>query len=110
MTGISYPPVPVRIIQDVFKGATIDVVAFHEEALGFTYPSGDSWHVLINDNLSPTAKRFTAFHEFYHMLNSNPGFCKSTTEGSFEEQKANYFSSCILMPARWVRKYWGIKQ
>jgi Zn-dependent peptidase ImmA (M78 family) len=104
--GVYSPPVPVKIIGDIFKGVTFDIVAFSDEYIGFSFPKYGVWHILIKDSLPLTAKRFTAFHELYHMLHSKPGYCRSTTEGSFEESKANYFASCILMPARWVRKYW----
>ncbi|SRR5260221_4734529 len=106
--GVHNPPVPTGIIQKIFQDVTIDVVAFSDEYLGFSFHEYGAWRILINSDLPLTAKRFTAFHELYHMLQGNPGYCSSTTEGTFEERKANYFAACILMPARWVRKYWDI--
>lgn len=104
--GIYHPPVPIKIIQKIFNEITLDVLEFHEDAFGFSYPSDGVWHILVNDHLPSSARRFTVFHEFYHILNDQIDFSRSSTEGQFEEQKANYFASCILMPARWIRIYW----
>lgn len=102
------PPVPTGIIKKIFNQCTIDIIAFSDEAMGFSYPDEEKgiWRILINDKLSLEAKRFTAFHEFYHLLQGKPGYHKGTEEGAAEEIKANYFAACLLMPARWVRKYW----
>jgi Zn-dependent peptidase ImmA (M78 family) len=104
--GIFAPSVPITTIKKILIDVTINTVAFSNEALGFSYPDNGMWRILINPDQSPTAQRFTAFHEFYHMLQGKPGYCRDTEEGSFEESKANYFAACVLMPARWVRRYW----
>ncbi len=107
MFKIYEPPVPTAIITKVFKTATIDVNSFFEdEVLGFVYPNSGNWHILINENLPLGAQRFTVFHELYHMLKSEPGFCRQTPEGELRESKANVFAANILMPARWFRKEW----
>ncbi len=103
---ITSPPVPTGVIRKIFPSCTIDVVHFSDEAMGFTFASGDSWRVLIDSQIPIGAKRFTAFHEFYHMLNNEAGFCKNTPEGKLQESRSDYFAACLLMPARWFRKYW----
>jgi Zn-dependent peptidase ImmA (M78 family) len=104
--GVYVPPVSIEIIQKILIDVTIETVAFSNEALGFSYPDNGVWRVLVHPDQPRTAQRFTAFHEFYHMLQGKPGYCRDTEEGTFEESKANYFAACTLMPARWVRRYW----
>ncbi len=106
IAGIYGPPVPIEVINKILKGTTIDICAFSDEALGFSSCDNGVWRILIHPDQPVTARRFTACHEFYHMLKGKTGFCRNTEEGSFEERKANYFAACLLMPARWVRKYW----
>lgn len=104
--NIFEPPVPTGIIVKVVPHTTIDVIDFSTEAFGFSFADSGKWRILINDNLPLGAKRFTAFHELYHILKGKMGFSKDTPEGKLEETKADYFAACILMPARWFRKYW----
>ncbi len=103
---IKEPPVPSSLVKKLFPDSEIQVTPFHPDAFGFSFPKNGKWYVLLNQGLSVGAKRFTLFHEFYHMLQNNPGYNKETEEGMVEERKAEYFAACLLMPARWFRKYW----
>ncbi len=104
--GITKPPVPTGIIKKVFPNCTIDILHFSDEAFGFTFPSKGQWHMLIDSEIPMGAKRLTAFHEFYHMLKHEAGFSKENPETNFQHSTANFFAICLLMPARWFRKYW----
>lgn len=105
---ITQPPVPTSLVTMIFRDASIAVKHFSDEALGFSVPQDGHWNVLIDDQLSLGAKRFTLFHELWHMVNSEVGFNKETDEGKLREKKADYFAACILMPARWFRRYWEL--
>lgn len=104
--GVTKPPVPTGIIKKVFPNCTIDVFHFSDEAYGFAYPSKGRWHVLVDSEIPLGARRLTAFHEFYHMLQHEIGFSKENPEDNLQHSAANFFAVCLLMPARWFRKYW----
>jgi Zn-dependent peptidase ImmA (M78 family) len=56
-------------------------------------------------------KRFTIFHEAFHILahcRTTPVFRKrGAIGGSFNELLADYFAVCILMPRQWVGEKWA---
>ena len=102
------PPVPIAVIKKIFKQCTIDKRDFHEDAYGFSFPDEEKalWRVLINSKYSFQIQRFTAFHELFHMLQNKPGYCRTTSAGDLEERLANHFAESMLMPAKWIKKYW----
>jgi len=73
----------------------------------------DTWIIQLNADDSPARKRFTLFHEAFHIIahchcKNVPVFRKSGQErGAFNELLAEYFASCILMPGEWVMKKWA---
>jgi Zn-dependent peptidase ImmA (M78 family) len=100
------PPVPTGIIFKIMPYATVDVQNMSEEVLGFSFFENGKSHILINAKLPYGAKRFTAFHEFYHLLHGQHGYSKDSPQAKDEDGKAEFFAACMLMPARWFRKYW----
>ncbi|OGH10679.1 MAG: hypothetical protein A3B38_04325 [Candidatus Levybacteria bacterium RIFCSPLOWO2_01_FULL_36_13] len=100
------PPVPTWIIQRMMPYLTMELKSMPEEVIGFSFPNKDKSHMLLNEKYSYGALRFTAFHEFYHLLNGKLGYSKDTPQGAAEEKKADFFAACLLMPARWFRKEW----
>ena len=64
----------------------------------------------LNENDTPARKRFTLFHEAFHILahsRAEPIFKKRhSSAGSFNELLAEYFAGCILMPREWVKAKW----
>jgi len=56
-------------------------------------------------------KRFTLFHEAFHILahcRTTPVFRKrGSIRGSFNELLADYFANCLLMPRKWIRETWA---
>lgn len=107
---ITKPPVPLWIIPNIVPGTIIDSSRkFFEGALGFSFfdfLNTRKWQILINEDLPYGAQRFTAFHEFYHILKQKPGFKRGSVDAKLEEKRADVFSACLLMPAQWFRKYW----
>lgn len=112
LAGVERPPVPIEAMKRISQRLdfTIDLLNFNEEALGFSFPDAKSgkWRILINKNLVKAgARRYTFFHEFHHILKSEVGFSKLTPEGKLIEHEADYFAAFVLMPARWVKRYWN---
>ena len=56
-------------------------------------------------------KRFTLFHEGFHILahcRTMPVFRRrGAIQGSFNELVADYFAGCILMPREWTEEKWS---
>lgn len=100
------PPVPTGIIIKIVPYTKIHTLSLSKEIQGFSYSENGKSHILINDKYPDTVKRFTAFHELYHVLYSKVGFSKDTPQGKDEEAKAEYFAACMLMPASWFKRYW----
>jgi hypothetical protein len=69
------------------------------------------WIIQLNRNAPPARRRFSLFHEAFHILAhcraTTPLFRKREHEGiSFNELLADYFAGSILMPREWVREKW----
>jgi Zn-dependent peptidase ImmA (M78 family) len=71
----------------------------------------DGWVIHLNRNDSSAIKRFTVFHEGFHILahiRTSPVFRRQGSDlGSFNEMLADYFASCMLMPKKWVVERWA---
>jgi len=113
MGGIHSPPVPTVLAALVAQQRALEVRAvpltvYH----GAVWCVNGSWIIQLRDNDIPSAKRFTLFHEAFHILahhKTTPVFRKEkgTLEGSFNELLADYFAACILMPRGWVKEKWA---
>jgi len=61
--------------------------------------------------MSPAGKRFTLFHEAFHIIahdKATPVFrSRGCKRGAFNELLAEYFAANILMPTDWVREWWA---
>ena len=70
----------------------------------------DRWIIQLSDRDIPAVRRFTLFHEAFHILahcQGPPVFRKRGVErGHFNEELADYFAACILMPREWVKEKW----
>ena len=71
----------------------------------------DGWVIQLNENDPPVRRRFTLFHEAFHILahgRTTPVFRKRGVEvGSFNELLADYFAACILAPRKWAEEKWS---
>lgn len=108
---VHYPPVPTDLISLIDNQRDIEVrlvplKAYH----GAIWKLRDGWVIHLNKNDSDEKRRFTLFHEVFHILahrKATPVFHKrGGTEGSFNEIMADCFATCILMPEMWVREMW----
>ncbi len=72
----------------------------------------DGWVVHLNSKDSSARRRFTLFHELFHILahcNASPVFKKSPfqREGAFNELLADYFSALMIVPKDQLVKKWA---
>jgi hypothetical protein len=104
-------PVPTRIVsladpQQRIKIHTLPLKAYH----GAVWRLKEGWVVQLRDGDTSAGRRFSLFHETFHILahcRGTPAFKKRGLEqGSFNELLADYFASCILMPRQWVKEKW----
>ena len=71
----------------------------------------DEWVIQLKNGDVPATKRFTLFHEAFHILahtRTIPVFRKrGAIVGSFNEWLADEFAGCILMPRQCVVEKWA---
>ena len=105
------PPVPAELVsladqQHPIEIRLVPLMACH----GAIWRLRDRWIIQLNENDKPTTRRFTLFHEVFHILahrKATPVFRKGELEaGHFNELLAEQFAACILMPSKWVREKW----
>ncbi|MBA7706562.1 hypothetical protein ES703_115416 [subsurface metagenome] len=109
--GVCHPPVPSELFSLADEEHPIEVQFLPLKAChGALWHLNGIWIILLRNDDTPATKRFTLFHEAFHILahrKSTPVFSKrGTAEGTFNELLANYFAACMLMPARWVTEKW----
>jgi len=115
--NILSPPVPTSLVEMCDRNRTIEV---REVPLknyhGALWQMKDSWVIHLNENDTPAVKRFSLFHEAFHILahsaladnNAVPVFRKTgAKQGSFNELLADHFAGCILMPGEPAREKWA---
>lgn len=108
--GIHRPPVPSDLIALFDPNRTIELryvplKAYH----GGSWRLGNEWVIQINSRETHRMKRYTLFHEAFHIASRTvcPAFRREDRSYSpFNELLADYFASCILMPKEWVRERW----
>jgi len=110
--GIHCPPVPTELISVIDEQHPIEIRAvpltnYH----GAIWYLDDSWIVQLNEKDPPDVRRFSLFHEAFHILahsKTTPVFRRRGHRGgSFNELLATYFSACILTPKEWLREKWA---
>lgn len=82
---------------------------------GMSHWNGTTWIITINAGDPPTRQRFTALHEFHHII------CHGHTQHLFNDTKrgrtvvtaeeqaeraADYFAGCALVPKRDLKHAW----
>ena len=78
---------------------------------GATWRLQDAWVIQIKSDDPPDMKRFTLFHETFHIIahhKATPVFKgrRGIKKAPFNELLANYFAACVLMPTAWVKEKW----
>jgi Zn-dependent peptidase ImmA (M78 family) len=111
-TGAKKIPVPAEIIEKICMNQPIEVrLVPLKSAHGAVWRLKDGWVIHLNSIDTPARKRFTLFHELFHILahsNASPIFKKvpSQKEGSFNELLADHFSAVMIMPEEMIREKW----
>ena len=111
MARVRFPPVPTVLVGLIDPRGTTEVQQLPLKAYhgAIWHPKG-GWIIQVRADDTPATKRFTMFHEAFHILahcRTTPVFRKrGATQGSFNELLADYFAMCIMMPRQWVREKW----
>ncbi len=105
------PPVPAEVVSMIDEQHRIEIRQPSLKAChGCVWHVKDNWVIQLKSDDPSAAKRFTLFHEAFHILahcRATPVFKKRDSKvGSFNELLANYFAACILMPRKWVKERW----
>jgi len=110
--GVQCPPVPTALIGSIIQGSTAEVhhlplKAYH----GAIWRPKKEWIVQLKADDTLGMKRFTLFHEAFHILahcRTTPVFTKrGAIRGSFNELLADYFATSLLMPRKWIKETWA---
>ena len=112
MGEVHCPPVPTVLIGLIDpRGATevhqLPLKAYH----GAIWHPKEGWIIQLRAEDTSATKRFTVFHEAFHILahcRTSPVFRKrGVVQGSFNELLADHFALSILMPRHWVKEKWA---
>jgi len=110
--AVRCPPVPTDIIllsdeQHPVEAREVPLKAYH----GTAWFLEDEWIIQVKASDTDAAKRFTLFHEAFHILvhcRTAPMFrARGIKEGFFNELLAEHFANCILLPGEWVKEKWA---
>ena len=110
--GVCCPPVPTELVsladeQRTIEARLLSLKAYH----GAIWRLREGWVVQLKDSDTSASKRFTIFHEVFHILahcSSTPVFRKiGTREGSFNELLADCFSTRLQVPKEWAKEKWA---
>jgi len=109
--NVKQPPVTTELIPLADKKHPIEVRLVPMTCCnGATWNIDDCWVIQLNENDPLATRRFTLFHEVFHVITRCNG-CHSlkgrVDRGhSFYELLAERFAVSILMPREWVKKKW----
>ncbi|MFC1967938.1 ImmA/IrrE family metallo-endopeptidase [Chloroflexota bacterium] len=108
--GVKKPPVPLDLMSLFDSHRSIEVRYLPlKRYLGCTWFVEEEWVVQINENIPSELRRFTTFHEGFHVICGSSGFAlKHAGDGHrvVGERLADYFAASILMPKDFVSKFW----
>jgi Zn-dependent peptidase ImmA (M78 family) len=102
--------VPEEIITELPR---VRVIADHRLPVsGAAHWNGQVWIIAVNADDHPCRQRFSLMHEFKHVIDhtTKQFLYRDTPERSAyaqAERVADYFSACLLMPKRVVKRLWG---
>ncbi len=109
---VSCPPVPTELVsladeQRPVEARLLPLNVYH----GAIWHEKDGWVIQLRNGDTPVTRRFTLFHEAFHIFahcKTTPVFRKrGAVLGSFNELLADHFAGCILMPREWVKERWA---
>jgi len=112
MAGLVSPPVPTEVVTMFAKKEAIEIREVPLKVCsGATWHTEDGWVIHLNAHETPAEKRFTLFHEAFHILSHRAARRlpeqRGSKKGIFYELLADYFSKCVLMPRAWVVEKWA---
>jgi hypothetical protein len=112
MASVVSPPVPTEVITMFGKKEAIEIREVPLKVCsGATWHTDDGWVIHLNAHETPAEKRFTLFHEVFHILSHREArrlpWQGRRKKGIFCELLADYFSKCVLMPRQWVAEKWA---
>jgi Zn-dependent peptidase ImmA (M78 family) len=111
--GTKEIPVPVDIINRVCSYQSVEVrLVPLKSAHGAVWRLNDGWVIHLNNKDSSARRRFTLYHEVFHILAhccATPIFKKAPSQkgGSFNELLADHFSAVMIMPEEIMREKWA---
>ena len=104
------PPVPSSLIHLFDENREIDIRLLPLKTLhGAVWLTDDAWVIQLNAREGNRERRFTLFHEAFHIVcrNASPAFRRNgLIREPFREALADHFADCILMPREWVLNEW----
>lgn len=108
--GVSGPPVPHDFVAK-FPRVALETV-YPMGVSGATAWSDGRWQIILNGAEPVVRQKFSAVHELKHIIDHPlaaiaypSAFDVSSSER--QEQVADYFAACVLMPRMWVKRAWG---
>lgn len=110
--GWNRVPLTEETFENLCRKHKIRVERMPLSVRGFYHRHKGKHHIAISDRLTDLETRFVMFHEFAHFLMHSPGsdaverFCGSTKEESRDEQEANAFAYCALLPLEMLKTLW----
>jgi hypothetical protein len=110
--GVVSPPVPTEVAATFGKKEAIEIREVPLKVCsGATWRAEDGWVIHLNAHETGAEKRFTLFHELFHILThraaSRLPWQRRRKKGIFCELLADYFSKCVLMPRQYVVEKWA---
>lgn len=111
MGRVVSPPVSTDIIYLADEQHNIEIRYLPLKNIhGALWYWNDEWILQLNKNDTLGKRRFTLFHEAFHILmschTSATTFIKNNGRDSFNELLAEQFAMCILMPKKWIFEMW----
>jgi len=108
--GIQGPPVPTDLVSLIDR-QDIEIRTLSLKACsGAVCYFDNKWIIYLNVKDPPASRRFSLFHEAFHVLahsNTTPTFKKIGSEGgAFNEYLADVFAGSILAPNEWIKEIW----
>lgn len=111
--GLKEIPVETDNIQDIYLGQPVEIrLVPLKSAHGAVWRlKNDGWVIHLNSKDSSARRRFTLYHELFHILahsNASPVFKKSPSqkEGAFNELLADHFAAIMIIPEEILLKKW----
>ncbi len=111
MGRVFCPPVSSDVISLSDKDHHIEIrYLLLKNTHGALWYWNNEWIVQLNTNDSYEDRKFTLFHEAFHILT----FCHTDSESfktnigreNYNELMAYQFAMCILMPRKWIIRTW----